>query len=216
MPSRRRFIPPDSIHHIVNRGNDKKVIFPEDVDYGSFLALLREARERFAVLLYAYCLMPNHFHLVVQARDLAAISAYMHFVQRSHACDLRSCYRSKGHGHIFQRRYWNKHVEGSGYLMSVIRYVEANPVRAKLVSSAQDWEWSSMWERWTGDRDLLQPAPIKLPQGWPLIVSVPQEQIDIDHIRRPKKRGRPMPDDYGLRKNVAGSFMMGRSPSHDR
>lgn len=212
MPKRRRFIPPDSIHHIVNRGNDKKVIFPQDVDYGSFLALLREARERYAVLLFAYCLMPNHFHLVVRTRDLAAISAYMHFVQRSHACDLRSCYRSKGHGHIFQRRYWNKLVEGSGYLMSVMRYVEANPVRARLVSWAPEWEWSSMWERTTGDRDLLQPSGLWLPDDWATIVTVPQEQIDVDHIRRPLKRGRPMPDDYVTRKNVAGSFMMGRVP----
>jgi len=110
MPKRRRLILPNSIHHIVNRGNDKKVIFPEPVDYGSFLALLREARERFEVELYAYCLMPNHFHLVVRVASLAAISAYMHYVQCLHACDLRRCDRSRGHGHIFQRRYWNKPV----------------------------------------------------------------------------------------------------------
>ena len=155
MPTRRRFIPPDSIHHIVNRGNDKKIIFPEPVDYGSFLALLREGRERFDVELYAYCLMPNHFHLVVKVANLEAISAYMHFVQRAHACDLRACDRSRGHGHVFQRRYWNKHVEGIGYLMTVMKYVEANPVRAGLVDWAHKWEWSSLWDRVTGERDLL-------------------------------------------------------------
>jgi len=191
MPKRRRLIPPDSIHHIVNRGNDKKVIFRESRDYGSFLALLREARERYAVALFAYCLMPNHFHLVLRARDLDEISAYMHFVQRAHACDLRACDRTRGHGHVFQRRYWNKHVEGAGHLMTVIRYVEANPVRAGLVSFAPQWEWSSMWDRVTGERDLLHPLPCRLPDDWPLIVSVPLEQIDIDGIRRPYKRGRP-------------------------
>ena len=104
MPKRRRSIEPGSIHHIVNRGNDKRVIFPEPVDYGSFLALLREARERYDVELYAYCLMPNHFHLVVRVASLEAISSYMHFVQHSHACDLRACNRSRGQGYIFQRR----------------------------------------------------------------------------------------------------------------
>jgi len=205
MPKRRRLILPNSIHHIVNRGNDKKIIFPEPVDYGSFLALLREARERFEVELYAYCLMPNHFHLVVRVASLAAISAYMHYVQCLHACDLRRCDRSRGHGHIFQRRYWNKPVEGSGYLMTVMKYVEANPVRAGLTDWAHKWEWSSMWDRVTGERDLLHPSPVRLPDGWPTVVTVPLQRVDLEKIRRPIKRGRPIPeDDYALRKNVAG------------
>lgn len=195
MPKRRRLIPANSIHHIVNRGNDKKAIFREPVDYGSFLALLREARERYAVELYAYCLMPNHFHLVVRAANMLAISAYMHFVQCAHACDLRACDGTRGHGHVFQRRYWNKPVEGWGYLLTVIKYVEANPIRAHLVSSPQQWEWSSLWDRVTGERDLLHPVPGGLPDDWPLIVSMPLEEIDVDRIRRPIKRGRPMPDD---------------------
>ena len=198
MPRRPRRIPPNSIHHIVNRGNDKKVIFPEAIDYASFLVLLREAREKYPVELYSYCLMPNHFHLVVRTPDLKAISAYMHFVQCSHACDLRACYRSRGHGHVFQRRYWSKLVEGAGYLLTVMKYVEANPVRAGLVDWAQKWEWSSMWDRVTGERDLLHPPPFWLPDDWPLAVSIPLEQVDIDRIRRPKKRGRPMPDDLRI------------------
>lgn len=132
---RRRIVADNSIQHIVNRGNDKKVIFPKPVDFAAFLVLLREARERFAVRLYAYCLMPNHFHLVVHVSTLAALSAYMHYVQREHACDLRHCYRSKGHGHIFQRRYWNDPVESDGRLIRLVRYVEANPLRAGLVSA---------------------------------------------------------------------------------
>jgi putative transposase len=195
MPSRRRFIPPDSIHHVVNRGNDKKIIFPEPVDYGSFLVLLREARERYPVQLYAYCLMPNHFHLVVRTPDLKAISEYMHFVQRSHACDLRACDRTRGHGHVFQRRYWNKWVDGAGYLLTVMKYVEANPVRAGMVGWAADWEWSSLWDRVTGERDLLHPSPLWLPDGWPTIVTIPLQQPDLDRIRRPTKRGRPIPED---------------------
>ena len=195
MLKRRRFVPPNSIHHIVNRGNDKKIIFPETVDYGSFLALLREARERYKVALYAYCLMPNHFHLVVCAETLRALSAYMHFIQRSHACDLRACDRSRGHGHIFQRRYWNKLVEGEGYLLTVMKYVEANPVRAGMVDWAAEWEWSSMWERVNGDRDLLQPSGLWLPDDWPTVVTIPLQAPDLEKIRRPKKRGRPIPED---------------------
>lgn len=195
MGNRRRVVEPNGIFHIVNRGNDKKVIFPEPVDYASFLVLLREARERYEVELYAYCLMPNHFHLLARVASLAAIAAYMHFVQRAHACDLRACDRTRGHGHIFQRRYWSKPVVGDGYLMTVMKYVEANPVRAGLVDSAAKWEWSSMWDRVTGERDILHPSPLWLPDDWPTIVTVPLQRIDIEQIRRPLKRGRPIPED---------------------
>lgn len=196
MPKRPRIVPPNSLHHIVNRGNDKKAIFRNDVDYGSFLALLREARERFLVELLAYCLMPNHFHLVVRAACLEALSAYMHFVQREHACDLRACDRTRGHGHVFQRRYWNKLIEGDRHLLQTLQYVEANPVRAGLVTRAEDWEWSSLWERVTGERDLLQPLPHRLPDGWPTIVNLPIADTEIVRIREPYKRGWPMPDDF--------------------
>jgi putative transposase len=189
--SRRRIVPDNSIQHIVNRGNDKKVIFPKPVDYAAFLVLLREARELFAVHLYAYCLMPNHFHLVVCVANLAALSAYMHYVEREHACDLRQCYRSKGHGHVFQRRYWNDTIESDGRLIRLIRYVEANPLRAQLVTAPEQWEWSSFWDRETGERDLLHPTPYGLPQGWKTIVSVPQQPIDLEEIRTPIKMGRP-------------------------
>ena len=89
MPARRRIVPDNSILHIVNRGNDRKLIYPQPTDYAAFLVLLREAIERYGVRLLAYCLMPNHFHLVVRVADHDAISAYMHWVQRMHACDLR-------------------------------------------------------------------------------------------------------------------------------
>lgn len=191
MPRGNRIVPPGGVLHIVNRGNDKKIIFPEPTDYAAFLVLLREARESFGVELYAYCLMPNHFHLVVRTSGLDEISAYMHFVQREHACDLRRCGRSKGHGHVFQRRYWSKVVEGEGYLMTVMRYVEANPFRSALVGASQSWEWSSLWDRETGERDLLHPSPIWLPDAWRTIVTVPLQSADLERIRRPEKIGRP-------------------------
>ena len=195
MPKGNRIVPPGGVLHIVNRGNDKKIIFPEPLDYAAFLVLLREARERFGVELYAYCLMPNHFHLVVRTAGLDEISAYMHFVQREHACDLRRCWRTKGHGHVFQRRYWSKVVEGEGYLMTVMRYVEANPFRAGLVEASQSWEWSSSWDRENGERDLLHPSPIWLPDAWRTIVTVPLQSIDLERIRRPEKIGRPRTSD---------------------
>ena len=82
-------------------------------------------------------------------------------------------------------------VEGDGYLMTVMRYVEANPYRAGLADVSELWEWSSLWDRETGERDLLHPSPIWLPDNWRTIVAVPLQQVDLDSIRRPAKIGRP-------------------------
>jgi putative transposase len=185
---------PGSVVHVVNRGNDRRPIFLEDVDYGDFLVLLREARERFAVKLFAYCLMPNHFHLVVSPADWRALSAYMHFVQRGRACDLRAIARTRGNGHVFQRRYWKKAIDGEGHLLCALRYVEANAVRASLVERAESWEWGSLYERQTAERDLLQCLPLRLPADWSTIVNVPLQQVDLDSLRGRKKMGRPPKD----------------------
>ena len=75
--------------------------------------------------------------------------------------------------------------------MTVMRYVEANPFRAGLVDASQCWEWSSLWDRETGERDLLHPSPVWLPEDWRTIVTVPLQSIDIEKIRRPAKIGRP-------------------------
>ena len=206
MPKKNRNVPPHSVLHIVNRGNDKKVIFPEPVDYAAFLVLLREAREKFGVDLYAYCLMPNHFHLVLRTIGLEQISAYMHFVERQHACDLRRCQRSKGHGHIFQRRYWSKEVLGDEHLLTVMRYVEANPYRAGMLNPSQTWEWSSLWDRETGERDLLQPCGLSLPADWRAIVTAPMQQEDLERIRIAAKIGRPRKSAICAAKTEAGSL----------
>ncbi|MEO8681082.1 MAG: transposase [Vicinamibacterales bacterium] len=186
----RCFVPGCALH-VVNRGNDRRIIFPEAVDYGSFLALLREGRERFPVQIYAYDLVKNHFHLVLAAEHLGALSAYMHFVQRSHACDLRAIAQTRGQGHVFQRRYWSAVLEGSGRLLNALRYVEANALRASLVDKAEDWEWGSLWERVTGERDLLSQLPFHLPDGWPAIVNTPQHALDLKLVRTALRPGRP-------------------------
>ena len=191
MPRSRRIVVPNCALHVVNRGNDRRCVFPQDIDYASFLALLREGRERHAVKIYGYNLVHTHFHLILGAADRAALSAYMHFVERSHACDLRASARSIGGGHVFQRRFWSAVIEGDGYFLNAFRYVEANALRASLVKRAEDWPWGSLWERQTGERDLLCPLPIRLPESWTTIVNVPQEPADLQAIRTPRKRGRP-------------------------
>lgn len=196
MSKSRGDVLPGSVVHVVNRGNDRRAIFLEEADYGAFLVLLREARERFGVKLFAYCLMPNHFHLIVSPADWRALSAYMHFVERGHACDLRTVGRTRGNGHVFQRRYWKKVIDGEGHLLIALRYVEANAFRAGLVERAELWRWGSLNERQTGERDLLHCLPLRLPADWSTIVNVPMPRVDLEMARGRAKMGRPpkLPD----------------------
>lgn len=191
MPRSRRIVIPNCALHVVNRGNDRSCVFPQDVDYASFLALLREGREQFPIKIYGYNLIHTHFHLILAAADRAALSAYMHFVERSHACDLRACAQSIGGGHVFQRRFWSAVIDGDRYFLNALRYVEANALRASIVQRAEDWPWGSLWERQTGERDLLCRLPVRLPESWTTIVNVPQQATDLAEIRAPRKRGRP-------------------------
>ena len=191
MPRKRRFAPTGYPFHVINRGNDRRKIFFEDADYEAFIHLLARGKQRYPVKLYALCAMPNHFHAVLEPEAERALSAYLQWVQGRYACDLRSLTRTTGHGHVFQRRFWSDGIDDAQHFLSVVRYVEANPVRAGLVSSADEWSWSSMALRTYEDESLLDPLPFVLPDNWLGIVNEGQPLTEIKAIRRPEGRGRP-------------------------
>jgi putative transposase len=178
----------------VNRGNDRRDVFHEPKDYQLFLKLLDSSREAHPVDVIAYCPMSNHFHLVLRPRTDTALSAYMKQVTGSYACNYRCRTNTVGHGHVFQRRFWNKPIDSSEQLLATLRYVEANPLRAGLVSRAEDWPWSSLHERGkTGSSGLLAPSPVPLPSYWPDLVNLPQTEDVLIRIHEALTRrpGRP-------------------------
>ena len=116
----------------------------------------------------------------------------MEWVQGRYACDLRRRTRTLGDGHIFQRRFWNTPILDAAHLLTVLRYIEANPVAAGLVKRAEDWPWSSLAERDNGDSTLSR-LPVYLPDDWRDIVNIPlgsevQQQIWDALMAKP---GRP-------------------------
>jgi putative transposase len=153
VPRIKRIAAPGVVQHVMNRGNRRAVIFVHPADYEAFLGLLEAASTRFAVRLLAYCLMPNHWHLVVWPEVNGAISAYMRWVTGTHVRRHHRQHGLEGTGHLYQGRYTSVPVQGDKHLFSLVRYVEANPLRAGLVSRAQEWPWSSLgaigtrWER---------------------------------------------------------------------
>lgn len=129
-----------AVYHVTSRGNARKPIYKDDEDRGMFLDVLHQVNARFNWLCHAYCLMNNHYHLVIETPD-GNLSKGMRqlngiYTQR---------FNRKHHrvGHIFQGRYKALVIDREGYLLEVCRYVVLNPVRARAVQKPQDWRWSS-------------------------------------------------------------------------
>lgn len=194
MARKNRFAPPGLAYHVVNRGNDRKIVFRQDFDYIAFIELLAEGARKFEVFVFGYCMMPNHFHLLIEPRSEGALSAFMQRVTGRYACTHRQQTNTVGHGHVFQRRFWNAAVYDDLAFVSVLRYIEANPVRASLAPVADLWPWSSFTDRaGAGARKILSPLPLLLPLHWSELVNVKQSEKVLNQIRSELTRsaGRP-------------------------
>lgn len=131
---------PGAVYHITSRGNGKQKIFFKDSDRKMFLSLLGEVVEREKWICYAYCLMDNHYHLLIETTR-ANLSRGMRELNGVYAQKLN--YIRDSVGHVFQSRYKSILVEKDNYLLELCRYIALNPVRAGIVENPEDWEWSS-------------------------------------------------------------------------
>jgi putative transposase len=128
------------IYHIFNRGNRRTPIFLDDADFERFLQLLKELGRKFGWPFFAYCLMTNHFHLVVETPE-GDVSAGMHRVGFLYAQYFNRKYAFDGH--VFQGRFKTVVIRSDVQLLAAVRYVLTNPVRAGLTVTAEQWRWSS-------------------------------------------------------------------------
>jgi putative transposase len=144
MPRLARYALDQGCFHVLNRGNHRQTLFHQNDDYVQFMGLLAASQKRFKVALWGYCLMSNHWHLVVEVGRMAILSSWMHWICNRHVRLFHRERRDLGGGHIYQGRFKSFPIQDEVYLYQVLRYVEANPVRARLVPSARDWPWSSL------------------------------------------------------------------------
>ena len=184
MARKNRLAAPGLHYHVVNRGNDRRVIFLQNCDYVAFIELLAAGVRRFEVQIFGYCLMPNHFHLLASPLSEGALSAFMQWVTGRYACTFRQLTETVGHGHVFQRRFWNAAVSDDLAFVAVLRYIEGNPVRGSLVPEADLWPWSSFTDRGAGSvRKILSPLPLKVPANWAALVNGRQREETLAVIR---------------------------------
>jgi REP element-mobilizing transposase RayT/AraC-like DNA-binding protein len=131
---------PGALYHVTSRGNRRERIFVDEFDYATWIGMLGEATVRFELVVHSYCLMPNHFHLVIETPQ-GNIASGMHYLNGKYFQFFNRKYRLTGH--VSQGRYYAELVQRELYLLELARYVVHNPVRAGLVHSAEDWAWSS-------------------------------------------------------------------------
>lgn len=190
MPRSQRRIPPNSVLHVINRGNDRRRLFRSGSEYEEFRALMRHTAGLEPLRIVGYVLMPNHWHMVVWPETGAQLSRYMQVLGTNHAMRWRRRDGQLGEGHVYQGRYHAFVIESDRQFFNVLRYVEANPVRAGLVARAKDWPWSSLAERQVEPPVIISPSPLPLPPDWLQTVdqTVPPEVLaDLQlRTRRPQ------------------------------
>lgn len=158
MPRKPRELVDGGIYHVFNRGNDRRNLFGEEADYRCFLGCLGSCLRLVSADLYHYCLMPNHFHLLLKIQKRGDLSVFMHRLQLAYARYFKKT-RSFS-GHVFQERFRSPRIYEESYYLQCGRYIERNPVKAELVPEAADYPYSSARFYVRGEKDhLVTPNP---------------------------------------------------------
>src|SRR5881296_2637448 len=146
MPRQARLVLPHYPHHIIQRGHNRQVVFARDDDYAYYLDTLQAWKTHYGVKVYAFCLMTNHVHLLLEPGEAPGVLTQL--MKRVAARQTRYVNRLEGRtGTLWDSRYKSSPVETESYLLACARYIELNPVRAKLVARPEDYPWSSFRDK---------------------------------------------------------------------
>jgi putative transposase len=190
-----RVVAPGIPHHVTQRGNRRQQTFFRDEDYQAYLELMSEWCAKYKVQIWAYCLMPNHVHLIAvpetkDSLNLAIGEAHRRYTRRIN-------FREGWRGHLWQGRFAS-FILNENYLLACTRYVELNPVRAGMVKKPEAWRWSSAGAHTKGKDDILvhtKPLLEMIRSPWRKFLSVDVQESEMTLFRKHERTGRPMGDD---------------------
>jgi len=187
-----RIVVPGLPHHVTQRGNRRENTFFEDGDYALYLDLLADSSARAQTQIWAYCLIPNHVHIILVPSDEDGLRRTFADLHRRYTGYINA--RARVTGHLWQGRYGSV-VMDEGHLLNAVRYVTLNPVRAKLVRRARDWKWSSARAHLVGRDDrVITVAPVLERTGnFAGFLSEPFDEAQAyGALRRAETIGRPI------------------------
>lgn len=194
MPRRPRVATGGLVYHILNRRTGRLLLFDTEHDYTAFERILAEAITRTGIRLLAYCVMPNHWHLLLWPRTDAQISETLRWLTVTHTQRWHAAHGTAGTGPLYQGRFKSFPVQTDAHFLAVARYVERNALRANLVRRAENWRWGSLWRQYQSDakaRDILSDWPVPRPRHWLGYVNRPETPQELEALRRSVQRGRP-------------------------
>jgi putative transposase len=196
MPRIARIIAPGIPHHVTQRGNRRMDTFFRDEDYQAYLALMAEWCRKCDVTVWAYCLMPNHVHLVAVPESENGLRLAIGEAHRRYSAMVNR--RQGWTGHLWQGRFSSFPMDEK-YLLAAVKYIEMNPVRARLVADPYVWRWSSARAHAEGNDDLLVKVEplLELVGDWKVFLSAP-EDADANKIRGHERTGRALGADTFL------------------
>jgi putative transposase len=193
------------VFHVLNRGVGRMRLFLKDADFEAFERAIEKTLDTCPMRVCAYCLMSNHWHLVLWPERDGQLGAFMQKLTITHVRNWQENRRRVGYGHLYQGRYKSFPVDSDDHFYSLMRYVERNARRAGLVDRAEDWRWSSLWRREHGtadDRRWLSKWPLPQPRTWAMLVNHPQTEAELEAIRRSVIRGQPYGDDAWVKRTA--------------
>src|SRR5437588_4644620 len=187
MPRRLRFASGGFVFHVLNRAVARDRIFDKSMDYAAFERVLKQAKDFVPMRLLAYCILSNHWHLVLWPFHDGDLSEYLRWLTVTHTQRWHAHRHTAGTGALYQGRFKSFPVQADEHFLALCRYVERNPLRAVLVKSAADWRWGSLWGHVRADEGVLgrlSAWPVPRPRDWPDHVNAAQTEAELAALRR--------------------------------
>lgn len=192
MPRQLRAAEGGLVYHVLNRSNARLTLFEDAEDFDAFVRVLGDAVRRVPVRLLSYCVMPNHFHLIVWPQDDGDLSRFMGWLTLTHTQRWHAHHGTTGSGHLYQGRFKSFPIQDDSHYFTACRYVERNPLRAGLVAKAEHWRWGSLFRKPSADAPTLSPGPIPRPPDWVKRVNAALTPAEEEAMRRSIQRGQPL------------------------
>lgn len=213
MPRQPRIAPGGLPFHVLNRAVGRRTVFATGSDYEAFVEVVSETLRTRRMRICGYCVMPNHWHMVLWPERDGDLSAFLQHLTNLHVKRWKRAHHEIGLGHLYQGRYKSFPIQTTDYFHTVVRYVERNPLRAKLVCRAEQWPWSSLGQDSVSSPIPLSRWPVQVPthdhrDQWIEWVNRPQTEGELASVRASANRGRPFGDDAWA-KQVAETLQLG-------
>jgi putative transposase len=221
MPRVARVDIADHSYHVINRGIMRLRVFSTHKEYEHFEKIIEDTTKKIGMRIIAYTIMPNHWHFLLYPKEDRDLSLFMHQITNTHTRQVRARTKTIGTGPLYQGRYKSFLIQKDPHFLTVLRYIERNPVRAELADKAECWRWGSAWRRIHGtqkQKKLLSNSPVALPRNYRRWVNTLESPKKLKEVRVSVNKCSPYGIDSWVNK-TAKQFNIGatlRNPGRPR